>query len=57
MLCLHCKKEIVLTPSANERSKRYGETPQYYTAIFKYHSDCQLKMRSESVLELIRNKQ
>ncbi len=44
-ICTHCKKPIVLVPSANKRAKKYGESPEYYRRLFTMHSDCQLELR------------
>jgi len=54
MNCLHCKKKIVLVPSAQERAKKYGGTPTDYESRFSYHTECQLKLRADSVSELVR---
>lgn len=51
--CKHCGKPITLVPSAQERAKKYGGSPIYYTNMFDYHSDCTLKMRKEATSELI----
>ena len=54
MKCNICNKEIVLIPSAIERSKKYGETPSFYTSLFKTHSDCQLTKDKKETLDLIK---
>lgn len=41
--CSLCHKPIILSPSASERAKKYGNTPAYYENLFTMHSDCQLK--------------
>lgn len=53
MLCKHCHKEIVLVPSAAERTKKYGGTPNDYTRLFEYHAACQLELREQGTRELM----
>jgi hypothetical protein len=45
MKCRICQQEIVLTPSAQERAKKYGGKPSDYTRLFTTHSHCFLKER------------
>lgn len=54
MNCRICNKPIILTPSAKERAKMYGNTPEYYTKLFMTHAECALEERAERVKELIR---
>lgn len=43
MRCKLCGSEVVLVPSAEERAKKYRQHPaSYYTAMFPYHTACQL---------------
>lgn len=43
MKCIHCKKEIVLVPSASERAKKFGGKPSDYTKLFTEHKECREK--------------
>lgn len=45
MKCTYCNKPVVLVPSAQERAKRYGGTPQFYTKLFPSHVQCFLDAR------------
>lgn len=54
MNCTICSKPIVLVPSATERAAKYGNTPAFYTRLFRQHADCQLKKRAEDTTELMR---
>lgn len=54
MKCTICNKEIVLVPSASERSKKGGGKPSDYTKLFTTHADCQVNKRNEETLELMR---
>lgn len=56
MKCNLCNKEIVLFPSALERSKKYGESPSYYTNLFKTHADCQISKNKQDTFDLIKRK-
>lgn len=51
--CKYCGEPIILVPSAQERAKKYGGSPNDYTNMFDYHSNCTLKMRKEATSELI----
>lgn len=48
MKCKHCKNEVILKPTATERARKYGETPDYYTKLFPVHAECQIKANKES---------
>ena len=52
--CTICGKPIVLVPSAKERAKMYGGTPEYYTSLFTTHSACWVAKREADTLELMR---
>lgn len=52
--CTICVKPIVLVPSAAERAAKHGNTPAFYTGLFRQHADCQLKARAESTSGLMR---
>ena len=43
MNCKKCNTPIVLSPSASDRAKKYGETAEYYTKRFTVCSECQIK--------------
>ena len=51
MTCSICNKEIVLSPSASERAKKFGGSPSDYTKLFTTHASCAIEKRSnESIL-------
>ena len=52
--CTICGEPIVLVPSAQERARKYGGTPAYYTSLFTTHSHCTIKQRSEQAKENMR---
>ena len=54
MNCIHCKAPIVLSPSAQERAKKYGGTPESYQKLFTEHPECALKRRQEDTIALLR---
>ena len=43
--CTKCGQPIVLVPSALERSKKYGETPQHYINLFRTCTACIMQDR------------
>ena len=47
MACKYCGKPVVLVPSAKERSKKFGESPSYYTNLFPNHSQCVIDNRGK----------
>ena len=53
MDCTICKKPIVLVPSAEERAKKFGGTPAFYTRLFTEHAACVLTRRATETSELI----
>jgi hypothetical protein len=46
-LCKHCHKPIKLVPSAEERAKKYGGTPNFYRDIFTMHNECIMELRKQ----------
>jgi hypothetical protein len=54
MNCSICDQPIVLIPSAEERARKYGETPAFYTKLFSTHVDCAIRRRREETSELLR---
>ena len=54
MNCIHCGKPIVLTPTAQERARKYGNTPAYYTSLFTEHAQCAIDSRAQGDRELLR---
>jgi hypothetical protein len=54
MNCTICGKRIVLVPSATERARKYGGTPQSYTALFTEHGECVVAKRERETVELMR---
>lgn len=53
MNCTICGKKIVLVPSAQERSKKYGMPPSHYTNLFTTHSDCLVQKRNQEATKLL----
>lgn len=43
MICTLCGKPITLNPSAEERARKSGNSPDYYRKLFTTHSECQIK--------------
>jgi len=54
MNCLHCHRPVVLSPTATERARRFGGSPQDYTNMFQYHSACTLELRARGVSDLMK---
>lgn len=57
MNCTLCKKPIILSPSARERSRKDPDpshTPAFYASLFPTHSHCSLAKRKADTEELIR---
>lgn len=54
MNCLHCHRPVVLSPSAAERARKVGGTPQDYVSLFPYHSACTLELRARGVSDLMK---
>lgn len=52
--CTICGKPIILSPSASERAKKYGNTPAYYTNLFTEHAECTVAKRERESVELMR---
>lgn len=52
--CNICNTPIVLVPSAEERARKYGGTPQHYINQFTAHADCIIKKRAQEAVELVR---
>lgn len=52
--CSICNQPIVLVPSAAERAKKYGGTPEYYTRLFQQHGECVVRKSREEVTSLLR---
>lgn len=47
-ICRYCGKPVTLVPSATERARKYGGTPQEYIDRFPDHSQCVVEARSAS---------
>ena len=45
-----------MTPSAEERASKYGETVQFYKNLFPDHAECVLKKREEDTSALMRRR-
>ena len=56
MNCTLCGYPVILIPSAAERAKKYGGSPEQYTKLFPEHSDCIIKKRNRETIELIRRR-
>ena len=54
MNCSICSKPVILIPSAKERAKKHGDSPESYTSLFPTHSDCWVAKRSQESVELMR---
>lgn len=56
MLCKVCGKPIVLVPSALERAAKdvAGNSASFYEQLFTSHADCQIRARSNSSIQLMR---
>lgn len=52
-ICTHCQRPVILSPSAEARAKNYGETPEFYKALFPAHSECIVKARTSAAVELM----
>lgn len=52
--CTICNKEIILSPSAEERAKKYGGKASDYTKLFTTHATCAVNKRSNVNIELMR---
>lgn len=51
--CDICGEPIHLTPTAQERARRYGGKASDYEALFPVHSRCQIEKRKQDTSELI----
>lgn len=54
MNCTICGKPVELTPSAEERSRKYGQPDSFYTHLFTVHAECQLEKRKLDTTSLVR---
>lgn len=54
MNCSICGKPVVLSPSATERSQRFGQPPSFYTNLFTSHSSCFIEKRKADTVDLMR---
>ena len=53
MICTYCGEKVELSPSANDRAKKFGGSPRDYTALFPNHSVCSLAAREKETRELM----
>lgn len=53
MLCKICGKPVVLTPSAEERVKKFGGKASDYIKCFPIHSECAIRERNSETIKLI----
>ena len=55
MICIHCGKPVVLSPSAEERAKKdvTGKSAAYYRSLFRSHAECQVRYRDSGQTYLI----
>lgn len=56
MTCKYCGKPVVLVPSAKERAKKFGKTPEFYRRLFPNHGACEVKAREEATRRMIRER-
>jgi hypothetical protein len=54
MNCTICNKPIVLSPSAEERARKFGGSAADYRALFTSHADCFIAKRSAESVALMR---
>jgi len=52
--CTICHKPIVLVPSAAERARKSGESPNFYLDLFRQHARCIVEKREAETVELLR---
>jgi hypothetical protein len=58
MNCTICGKPVVLVPSAEERARKFGNSPKYYRSLFTTHAECALvKQATETHVLLKRMRQ
>ena len=55
MNCIHCGKPVVLSPNAEERTKKdlAGNPAAHYRSLFRSHAECQIKYRDYGATYLI----
>ena len=53
-ICTICNTPVILSPSADERARKYGETAQYYRDLFPNHSKCIIAKRNAETSDLIK---
>ena len=51
--CKYCGKPIILVPSAEERAKKYGNSPEFYRKLFTAHNECILQQRNAETAVLM----
>lgn len=56
MVCKYCGKPVILSPSAKERSRKYGESPSFYTSLFPDHANCIIIARSKNARQVFRKR-
>ena len=56
MNCGICGKPVILVPSAAERAKKFGNTPEYYIRMFPNHVGCELMLREKETKEMLENR-
>ena len=54
MNCTICGRPIQLTPSAQERAKKFGGQPSDYIHLFTTHSVCAVAKRRNATYALMR---
>ena len=54
-ICTICKTPVILSPSAGERAKKFGETAQYYIDLFPNHATCIIAKRNAETSALIKS--
>jgi hypothetical protein len=55
--CIHCKKPIILVPSAEERAAKdiSGRPASFYRNLFTEHSECALEKRKAETTALMQS--
>lgn len=52
-ICKYCGEPVILNPSAEERARKSGKTPQYYLNLFQSHAKCVVEARSKAAYAAI----
>lgn len=55
VICPHCKRPVVLVPSASERARKFGGSASDYIRLFPMHVNCQLERLGRSTNPKVEN--